>query len=148
MTFADAVRTCLSKYIDIEGRARRAEYWWFVLFGILAGVATGIVDAILFGTESQFTPLSSLFSLFIFLPSITAGIRRLHDRGMSGWWMLLMLVPVIGTIILVVLFVMRGDEGPNRFGPDPLDPFAVRKHDDLGDAADYSRSSIPRVPKE
>ena len=96
MTFQEAVRTCFQKYLVIEGRARRAEYWWFVLFSIVASIVIGLLDAS-FGFTDEFQPLSLLFGLVMFLPSITVAIRRLHDRDMSGWWFLLVLVPLIGT---------------------------------------------------
>ena len=119
MGFKDAVRTVFNKYVVIEGRAPRSEYWWFVLFAVLASFVLGIVDAAIFGIDGM-TPLSTLFSLAILIPSITVGVRRLHDRDMSGWWMLLMLLPLIGMLILLVIFVMKGTDGSNRFGPDPL----------------------------
>jgi uncharacterized membrane protein YhaH (DUF805 family) len=74
-------------------------------------------------------------------------IRRLHDRDMSGWWLLLMLVPVIGSLALLVLYVLPGTPGPNRFGPDPLGN-DTGWPDDEGDDATYSQSSIPRVNRE
>ena len=119
MGFQDAVKTVFNKYLTIEGRARRAEYWWFFLFCLLAGLVLGIVDGIVFGSAG-ITPISSLFSLAVLIPSITVGVRRLHDRDMTGWWLLIALVPLIGFIVLLVLFVLRGTDGPNRFGPDPL----------------------------
>jgi len=63
---------------------------------------------------------NGIASLATFLPSLAVGIRRLHDRDQTGWWILLGLIPVIGWIILIVWFCMRGTVGPNRFGPDPL----------------------------
>ncbi len=144
MGFQDAVRSCFSKYISIEGRAPRSEYWFFVLFGLIGGAILGAVDAIIFsGNEMQ--PLSSLFSLALFLPSIMVGIRRLHDRDMSGWWMLLVLVPLVGALALLVLYVMKGTDGPNRFGPDPLGGSGGWSD---GDADDYSQSSIPRAGRD
>ena len=145
MGFQEAVRTVLSKYIVIEGRARRAEYWYFVLFGLIGGIIFGALDGILFG-GSEMTPISSLFSLALFIPSITVGIRRLHDRDMSGWWMLLVFVPFIGAIALLVIFVLRGTDGANRFGPDPLGSGG----DDWSapDESTYSDSSIPKVDRD
>lgn len=140
MTFQDAVRTCFQKYVTIEGRARRSEYWYFVLFSIIVSLVLGLVDGSL-GFTGEFQPLSSLFGLAILLPSITVSIRRLHDRDMSGWWFLLVLVPLIGTLILIVIFVMRGTDGKNRFGPDPLK--GGDRFDDPDDGV-YAPSSIPR----
>lgn len=114
MTFQQSVRTCLNKYIDVEGRAPRSEYWWFFLFALIVGFATGMIDAVL-GTAI----LNPLVSLALLAPGITVGVRRLHDRDMSGWWMLLYITG-IGALILLILFILRGTDGPNRFGPDPL----------------------------
>lgn len=114
MGFADAVRTCLSKYASATGRARRSEYWWFALFGFLVGLAAAVLDGVL-GTGFLYI----LSTLALLLPSITVGIRRLHDTDRSGWWLLIGLIPLIGTVILIVFFVMEGTRGPNQHGPDP-----------------------------
>ena len=138
MDFQTAVRTCLNKYVTIEGRARRSEYWWFVLFNIGGGIILSIVDSVL-GIQL----LNGLWTLALLLPSICVGVRRLHDRDMSGWWLLLGFIPVIGAIILIVWFASRGTAGPNRFGSDPLDG------DDLDAMHEpYARSSIPPVDND
>lgn len=139
MTFKEAVRTCFEKYFVIEGRARRSEYWYFVLFSILVSIVLSLIDTAL-GFRGDFQPLSMLFSLAILVPSITVAVRRLHDRDMSGWWVLLALIPLIGALILFVLFVMRGTDGQNRFGPDPL-----RGGDSDSDGGNYAPSSMPRT---
>ena len=150
MTFKDAVNTCLrEKYFSIEGRAARSEYWFFWLFYVIATIILQIADSALF-PAAGLGPLSTLFSVLIFIPFITVGVRRLHDRDMSGWWMLLMLVPLIGSIILLVLYLMPGTDGPNKYGPDPTD------HDDgtggdgiqTEDLTVTAESSIPRVGRE
>ena len=148
MNLSDAVRTCFRKYITIDGRARRAEYWWFFLFALIGNVIASVLDTVLFGMRDT-QPLGILFSLAIFLPSLAVAIRRLHDRDMSGWWFLLNFVPLIGTLILLVIYALPGTGGPNRFGPDP-----IRNRDDSRtpppdeDDTPYSRSSIPRVDRE
>lgn len=121
MGFMDAVRTCLSKFIDINGRARRSEYWWFFLFNVLVQIVATVFDSALgMGGPQSVGLLAPLASLALLLPAITAGVRRLHDRDMSGWWMLIVFFPILGFIALIVIFVMKGTEGENRFGPDPL----------------------------
>lgn len=115
MTFQQSIRTCLNKYIDVEGRAARSEYWWFALFNIIAVIIASGIDAVIGLPIFYF-----IVSLGLLAPAIAVGVRRLHDRNMSGWWILLILVPLIGAIALLVLFVMRGTSGQNRFGPDPL----------------------------
>ena len=117
MNFQTAVKTCLTKYVTVSGRAARSEYWYWVLFGVLVGIVANIVDAILFGGNSR--PVSSIVSLAILLPGIAVSVRRLHDLDRSGWWYLLVLIPVVGWIVLLVWFIGRGTVGSNRFGEDP-----------------------------
>lgn len=114
MTFVEAVRTCFRKYVDFTGRASRPEYWWFVLSYVLAYVAALIIDAAIG------TPFFALVvALGYLLPMLAAGVRRLHDTGRSGWWLLISLVPIVGGIILIVLLALEGERGPNRYGPPP-----------------------------
>lgn len=123
MNFQQAIRRVFSNYATFSGRARRAEYWWWVLFMILASLVVGILDAALFdgmGRMQDNGPLSAILSLVLLLPSLAVGARRLHDTGRSGWWLLLGFIPLIGTIILIWWFCTPGTVGPNRFGPDPL----------------------------
>lgn len=124
MTFQEAIRTCLGKYAEFQGRARRAEYWWWVLFVILASLAAGIVDSLigaaLTGGGAGLPVFGAAVTLGLFLPSIAVAVRRLHDADRSGWWYLLVFLPIVGFIILIIFFVQRGTAGPNRFGPDPL----------------------------
>ncbi len=118
MGFSEAVRRCLSLYATFSGRARRSEYWFFVLFNILAGMVALMVDRVLFpGFEDGV--LNPLVGLALLLPSLAAAARRLHDRGRSGWWLLIGLVPVLGHILLLIWFC-QPSEGDNRFGPSPL----------------------------
>lgn len=139
MTFNEAVRTCFQKYITIEGRARRSEYWWFFLFLIAMSLVLSFVDDLLFGPD--FGILGSLFGLGVFLPAICVAIRRLHDRDMSGWWALLYFIPLLGSLILLVIYALPGTDGPNRFGPDPLGGGSDGGDDD----AAYAASSIPKT---
>jgi len=139
MGFQDAIRSVFSKYVTISGRAPRSEYWWWFLFVILGQVAFGIVDSILFGASPE-NPgvLAGLFGLAILLPSICVAGRRLHDRDMSAWWLLLALIPVIGFLVLLYFYVTKGTDGPNRFGPDPLGSNGP------GGGESYAASPIPR----
>jgi uncharacterized membrane protein YhaH (DUF805 family) len=149
MGFQDAVRTCFEKYITISGRARRAEYWWWVLFLILGGLAASILDGLIFGFSEGSTQLvAGLFSLGTFLPTICVAGRRLHDRDMSAWWLLLGLIPLLGAIVLFFFYVTRGTPGPNRFGPDPLGAGGGNgRSRNVWDEPDdsFTRSSVPRT---
>ncbi|MFT0862241.1 DUF805 domain-containing protein [Ancylobacter sp. G4_0304] len=128
MTFSSAVSSVLGKYATFSGRAPRSEYWWWVLFTILVNWVATFVDTLLFGEfylmhyeEIQvFTPITTLIGLALTLPSIAVGARRFHDLRHSGWWLLIGLTG-IGALVIFFWFMRRGTEGPNRYGPDPLD---------------------------
>ncbi|WP_201832419.1 DUF805 domain-containing protein [Microvirga zambiensis] len=117
MDFGQAVKTCLNKYATFSGRAQRSEYWYFFLFTAAVNIVASVLDAAVFGDTPVFYLIATLA---LILPSVAAGIRRLHDTDKSGWWLLISLVPVIGIIVLIVFFCQRGTVGANRFGPDPL----------------------------
>lgn len=120
MSFTEAVRTALSKYVVFSGRARRSEYWWFILFVVLVSVVAGVIDTAL-GTTTQAGTglLGGLAALALLLPQLAVGVRRLHDTGRSGWWLLIAFVPLIGTIVLIVFFVQDSQPQPNQHGPSP-----------------------------
>jgi len=120
MDFQTAIRTVLKdKYATFSGRAARSEYWWFALFSFVASLILNVIDIMLFGNESLMS-IDLIFSLAILLPSIAVGVRRLHDLGRSGWWLLIILIPLIGILILLFFFVQKGTDGPNEHGADPL----------------------------
>ena len=156
MDFMTAVKTCFSKYVTFSGRARRSEYWWWVLFVWVVSMGLSIVDSVLFGNvvtgpgsfyaSTDNAILSGIFSLVVFLPGLAVAVRRLHDTDRSGWWLLIVLIPLVGWILLIVWFATEGTEGENRFGPDPL---GRRGYDDgFDDGVDYARSRVPRVPRD
>jgi uncharacterized membrane protein YhaH (DUF805 family) len=120
MGFGQAISAGFSNYVNFSGRACRSEYWYWVLFIILADIVAGIIDYLL-GMQI----VSSLFGLVTLLPGIAVSIRRLHDLDRTGWWILLALIPLIGWIILLIWYISKGTDGPNRFGPDPLATLAI-----------------------
>jgi uncharacterized membrane protein YhaH (DUF805 family) len=105
----------LKQYADFGGRARRKEYWMFVLFNVIIIVLLAAIDAAL-GTDGI---LMILYSLAVLIPSIAVAVRRLHDTGRSGWWVLIDFVPLIGPIWLLVLMVLDSQPGENQYGPNP-----------------------------
>ncbi len=136
MGFTEAVRTVLTrKYATFSGRASRSEYWWFQLFYWIALVVVGILTvalaAVFNANETSlfiFIPIG-LLVLAMLLPVIALQVRRFHDRDMSGWWYLGAVivgnVPFVGILVWIAVFViscLKGTDGPNRFGPDPLRP--------------------------
>jgi uncharacterized membrane protein YhaH (DUF805 family) len=113
----------LKKYAVFSGRARRKEYWFFVLFNIIIGLALTFIDFStgLYDVESEIGLLSSLYSLAVLVPSIAVTIRRLHDTSRTGWWFLIAFVPIIGVIVLLVFMVFDSTLGDNQYGPNPKD---------------------------
>ena len=113
MPFMDASKTCVQKSFTIEGRASRSEYWWFYLAFIIANIGLTIVDSALG------TPLA--FLLLALIPaSFCAAIRRMHDIGKSGWWLLIGLIPLIGGLVLLYWFLFDGGQPhANQYGAVP-----------------------------
>ena len=97
----------LKKYATFAGRAQRAEYWYFVLFYILIFIGLSVIDGITgsFSAEAGMGLLGGILTLALLIPSIAVGVRRLHDTGRSGWWLLIALIPLIGAIVLLVFTV-------------------------------------------
>jgi uncharacterized membrane protein YhaH (DUF805 family) len=102
----------LQRYAKFDGRAGRAEFWWFVL----ANVIVSIVLNVLGQASSLFTILAFVYSLAVLVPSIAVAIRRLHDTNKSGWFILIGLIPIVGFIVLIVFYATEGTRGPNQYG--------------------------------
>ena len=102
-------------YVDFEGRVGRQEYWMFILFSLLLQVTFDI---------AHLGEISTLIALGLFLPSLGLAARRLHDTGKSGWWQLLILIPIVGWIILIVWLATKTDAAANQYG-DPATPKVV-----------------------
>jgi uncharacterized membrane protein YhaH (DUF805 family) len=120
MDFWTSVKTCFKNYVSFKGRASRSEFWFFQLFIWVVSIALSTA-----GTQTEaFSSIGALFSVATVLPSLSVSFRRLHDTDHSGWWLLLMLLPIIGWIWLVVIYARAGTVGPNRFGPDSLQMYA------------------------
>ncbi len=122
--FGESIQRGFSGYVVFSGRAARSEFWWWTLFTFLVNIGTEIVDGVLAaGGVPPF--LNAVVNLALLLPGIAVGVRRLHDMDHTGWWYLIILIPVIGIIALLIWFLFKGTEGDNRFGPDPLATAAV-----------------------
>jgi uncharacterized membrane protein YhaH (DUF805 family) len=105
----------LKQYVDFSGRARRTEYWMFVLFNIIVSGIAYVLDYAL----GFVGVISGLYSLAILLPSLAVVVRRLHDVGKGGGWIFISCVPVIGWVWLLVLLFTDSEVDDNRFGPNP-----------------------------
>jgi uncharacterized membrane protein YhaH (DUF805 family) len=111
----------LRNYVEFNGRARRTEYWMFALFNFIFFVVAAVIDNIL-GTTFWILPYGwfyLLYALAVIIPGLAVGVRRLHDIGKSGWMMFIALIPIIGAIWLIVLFVTESMPGENIYGPNP-----------------------------
>jgi len=157
MDFGEAIRVCFSKYADFSGRASRSEYWFFILFCILVRFGANIINGIVIGRTGMggLNIISAIAALALALPQLSAQVRRLHDTGRSGFWVLGFVLYVFGAIValfslfglrpnaggtaslvlvaliligagyaiaLVALTALKGTQGENRYGPDPLGP--------------------------
>lgn len=109
MDFKTAVITCLTKYVDFTGRASKAEFWWFFLFQIVVSVVLSMVLSLI-GTIS---------ALALLLPGLGAGVRRLHDIGKSGWWILVGLIPIVGWLIAIYWAIQPSQPDSNNWGAPP-----------------------------
>ncbi len=105
----------LKKYAVFSGRARRKEYWMFVLFNVIISIVLFAIDVVA-GTQGI---LYLLYNLAVLVPAIAVAIRRLHDTDKSGWWILIGLVPIVGGIWLLVLMVLDSKPGQNQYGVCP-----------------------------
>jgi uncharacterized membrane protein YhaH (DUF805 family) len=110
----------LKKYAVFSGRARRQEFWTFALISFVISVILGAIDgAIRSGGNVSVAGLSGLYSLAVLIPSLAVTVRRLHDTGRSGWWILIELIPLIGLVVLLFFLVQDSEPGPNQYGPNP-----------------------------
>lgn len=134
MNFGEAIRISFRKYAVISGRAGRPEFWWWALFIALGNFVFGALDGAVFGAGDT-RIFGAAFGLATFLPTLCVAGRRLHDRDMTAWWLLLWLIPVLGWLIVLFLCALEGTRGPNRFGPDPR-------------AGDDPASRIPEVDRQ
>lgn len=107
--------TVMKKYAVFTGRARRKEYWMFVLCNLGIALVLSLLGQLI-GLKEQ---IANLYSLVVLLPSLAVGVRRLHDTDRAGWWLLINLIPVVGTLVFLYFMVCEGQAGPNRFGEDP-----------------------------
>ena len=103
----------LQNYAVFEGRAKRSEFWWFYLAYMIVGVPLAILGEL----HLAFTIVWWAFAIALFLPGLAVSVRRLHDSGKSGWWILLLLIPFVGWIPVLVLMLLPSDAEANQYGP-------------------------------
>ena len=112
MNLGQAISSVFRQYFVFSGRACRSEYWWFFLFNFIVGIVLSLIFPVLY----------VIWVIGTIIPGFAVLDRRLHDTGRSGWWFFIGLIPIIGTIALLIFLVTEGDRGENRYGPDPLRP--------------------------
>lgn len=121
LSFSDAVRQVFNKYATFKGRARRSEYWWFVLFYCLVLIAAAVLDN-LFDITFEYSFYGAIYciaALVLFLPNLTVTVRRLHDINKSGWNILWGIIPLIGSILLIVWCCQDSNLEANQYGESP-----------------------------
>jgi uncharacterized membrane protein YhaH (DUF805 family) len=116
MTMPQAIRSAFARWHTFSGRAGGTEYWWFVLFGTIVFGLASLLDHAVFGRDAL---IGALCTLVFLMPYVAFPVRRLHDANRSGWWLLLVFVPLVGNIVLLIWFCTPSTSGPNRFGPMP-----------------------------
>ena len=111
----------VKKYATFSGRAQRAEYWYYTLFYILIYLGLSAIDSVTgtFDAQAGMGLLSGIMGLALIIPTLAVCIRRLHDTGRSGWWLLIGLIPLIGAIVFLVFTVQDSTAGDNEYGPNP-----------------------------
>ncbi len=118
----------IKKYAEFKGRASRQEFWMFFLFNLIFALVAVVLDNV-FGTDFQdigYGIFYTLYMLAVLLPTLAVEIRRLHDIGKSGWWIFISLVPLAGSIWLIVLLATDGQPGENQYGPNPKEVAVVQ----------------------
>ena len=126
MGFGEAIKSFWSNYATFKGRSRRSEYWWIQLFLVLTNLAVAAIDlALMDGDVDRFIAnggggiVGLVWILVTIVPALAVLVRRLHDTGKSGWWVLIGFVPFVGTIVLFVFSVLDSDAGDNKYGASP-----------------------------
>lgn len=111
----------LKQYAVFKGRARRKEYWFFILFNLIASLLLTVVDVMTGSLDAELGMglLSGLYSLAVLIPSLAVTVRRLHDTGRTGWWLLIGLIPLIGAVVLLVFMLLDSQPGDNEYGANP-----------------------------
>jgi len=117
MGFGQAVASAFANYFNFSGRSRRSEYWYFSLFLVILAIAAILIDTFVLGYAYPDTigPAYIVYALAVIIPSLSVSVRRLHDIGRTGWWLLLYFT-VVGGILLIVWACLRGEPGPNKYG--------------------------------
>ncbi len=110
------------KYADFEGRDTRPQYWYFYLINLMVSIFLSFINT---------DVLVSLYALVILIPSLAVGVRRLHDIGKSGWWLLISLIPIVGWVWIIILLATKGEDKPNKYGSVPKNDDSVEVKEEV-----------------
>ena len=116
MSFSEAIKDGFDHYAKFDGRASRPSFWWWVLFVIIVSIVANIIDSAI-----DAPVLSTIVGAGLLLPGLSKAIRRLHDTGRTGWWILIGLIPLIGFIVLLIFYLEKSEPTENQYGPPPAD---------------------------
>ena len=117
-TFMGAFKDAIARYVDFKTRSTRSQFWWFMLWSVIISIAASFVDVAL-GMGGDSGPVGLLASLALLLPALAVTIRRLHDIGRTGWWVLIQFVPLVGIIVIIVFACTKSQEHQNEWGMPP-----------------------------
>ena len=118
MNFGEATKSAFENYATFRGRALRSEFWYFVLFYFLLNIIALIIDFTIINQDGLgFDTAGAIVGVALFLPYLSVSVRRLHDIDKSGWFLFLIIIPIVGAILFIVWACSKGTEGENRFGP-------------------------------
>ena len=109
VSFIEAIKLFFRNFTNFNGRSRRSEYWWVCLFNMIVSTAITMI----------LPDIAWIWSVVIFVPTLSLCVRRLHDIGKSGWWYLIALIPLVGAIILIIWFCKDSSPDANQWGPSP-----------------------------
>ena len=116
MSFSEAIKDGFDHYAKFDGRASRTSFWWWVLFVIIVSIVANIIDLAI-----DAPVISTIVGLGLLLPGLSKAIRRLHDTGRTGWWILIGLIPLIGFIVLLIFYLEKSEPTENQYGPPSPD---------------------------
>jgi uncharacterized membrane protein YhaH (DUF805 family) len=115
--FVGAIKKGFRGYVVWNARSTRSEYWWWSLFAVIAAIVASIIDTAIFSTDmiTGIGPVSGIVTIVLFLPGLSVWIRRLHDTDRTGWWVWIMLIPIVGAIVSLVFVLLPSTMGPTRW---------------------------------
>jgi uncharacterized membrane protein YhaH (DUF805 family) len=116
-SFVGAIKKGFRGYVVWNARSTRAEYWWWSLFAVIVAIVASVIDTAIFSTDMMtgVGPVSGIVTLALFLPGLSVWIRRLHDTDRTGWWVWIMLIPIVGAIVSLVFVLLPSKMGPTRW---------------------------------